>query len=114
MDPVSFVEAKIEDDKYNAFITAESSVQNIVDIVQNHANNCASKITLKKHIYPGHVALVFNCGGQANSHILTWSSSPYNYAKQRVLLFMVFRKGTQIGFISKRRRNTIETNYHPH
>ena len=36
--PASFVEAKIEDTKQNAFITAESSVQNIVDIVQNHAN----------------------------------------------------------------------------
>ena len=62
----SFAEAKLENNKQNAFITAESSFHNIVDIVQNHANNCASEIKLNKLIYRGHVAIVtLNCGGPA-------------------------------------------------
>ena len=129
--PASFVEAKVENTKQNAFITAESSVQNIVDNVQNHANNCASEIKLKKLIYRGHVAIVtLNCGAGDNPHILKWSSSPYMPNKEYLINHRIvhgftcsgmlpihykrFCKGTQIGFISKRRRNKIETNYPPH
>ena len=129
--PVSFAEASIHENKQKVFITAETSVQSIVDIVQNHAHNCASGLKLKKLVYRGHVALVtLNCCNQNNPHILKWSSSPYLPNKQYLVNHRVihgftcsgmlpihykrFCNGVKIGFINKSKRKKIETHYHSH
>ena len=43
--PASFAFASIEEYKRTAFITAGSSIQNVVDIVQHHSHNYSSKET---------------------------------------------------------------------
>ena len=129
--PVSFAEASIEENKQKVFITAETSVQTIVDIVQNHAHNCTSGLKLEKLVYRGHVALVtLNCCNQNNPHILKWSSSPYLPNKQYLVNHRVihgftcngmlpihykrFCNGVKIGFISQSKRKKIKTHYHSH
>ena len=98
--PVSFAEASIEENKQKDFITAETSVQSIVDIVQNHAHNCASGLKLKKLVYRGHVALVtLNCCNQNNPHILKWSSSPYLPNKQYLVNHRVIHGFTCSGML---------------
>ena len=122
--PASFAEASTGENKQNAFTTAESSIQNIVDIVQHHSHNCPSGLKLKKLVYRGHVAVVtFHCGNQINPHILKWSSSPYLPNKEYLVNHRVvhgftcsgmlpihckrFCKGTQISETKEENRDKI-------
>ena len=129
--PISYIETSIEQNIQKLFITAEKSVQSIVDIVQNHAHNCASELTFKKLVYRGHVALLtLHCGNQNNPHILKWSSSPYLPNKEYLVNHRVvhgfscsgmlpihykrFCNGVQLGFISKSKRKNIDAQDHSH
>ena len=129
--PVSFIETNTEQNKQKVFITAEKSVQSIVDIVQNHAHNCATELKFKKLVYRGNVALVtLHCGNQNNPHILKWSSSPCLPNKEYLVNHRVvhgftcsgmlpihykhFCYGVQLAFISKSKRKKIKAQYHSH
>lgn len=67
-----------KDTEDSLFVTASTSLQQLVTISDNHAWLCRHKQKIVKTVYRGHVVVnTLQCDNAENPHITKWSSSPY-------------------------------------
>ena len=117
----TYIQVPEKETEQKIFLTAETSLERLVKVVENHAKVCDGSLNCKKVNEKGHVAAVrFNCSSN-KSHSLLWSSSPYlpnnEYLVNRRVMhgfacsgmlpvhYARFVKGANIGFIHQKNRD---------
>ncbi|CAG2242369.1 unnamed protein product [Mytilus edulis] len=77
LDLNTYIQVQKKDVDQKLFLTAETSLQKIIKVVENHSSICNGHFSIKKLTPKGHVAAVrFNCDTDKH-HSMLWSSSPY-------------------------------------
>ncbi|CAC5400416.1 unnamed protein product [Mytilus coruscus] len=77
LDLNTYIQVQKKDVDQKLFLTAETSLQKIIKVVENHSSICNGHLSIKKFTPKGHVAAVrFNCDSDEH-HSILWSSSPY-------------------------------------
>lgn len=76
LDLNTFLQVEEEDCNQKFFMTEESSLKTLVNVVENHSKFCDDRLSFNKVTEKGHVAAIrFNCSREKHHNIL-WSSSP--------------------------------------
>ncbi|CAC5374173.1 unnamed protein product [Mytilus coruscus] len=77
LDLNTYIQVQKKDVDQKIFLTAETSLQKIIKVVENHSSICNGHFSMKKLTPKGHVPAVrFNCDSDKH-HSILWSSSPY-------------------------------------
>ncbi|CAG2196053.1 unnamed protein product [Mytilus edulis] len=73
----TYIQVEKKDVDQQLFVTAETSLQKLVSVSENHSSFCTGHFKLKKRTQKGHVAAIrFTCDKDKH-HSVLWSSSPY-------------------------------------
>ena len=121
LDFNTYIQVPEKETEQKIFLTAETSLERLVKVVENHAKVCDGSLNCKKVNEKGLVVAVrFNCSSN-KSHSLLWSSSPYlpnnEYLVNRRVMhgfacsgmlpvhYARFVKGANIGFIHQKNRD---------
>jgi hypothetical protein len=116
LDFNTFLQVEEKDCNQKIFLTAESSLKKLVNVVENHSKFYEGGLPVKKVTEKGYVAAIrFNCSREKH-HSLLWSLSPYLPDNRRVVQgfecsgmlpvhYVRFSKGAKIGCINQRNRS---------
>lgn len=73
----TYIQVEKKDVDQQLFVTAETSLQKLVSVSENHSSFCTGHFKFKKRTQKGHVAAIrFTCDKDKH-HSVLWSSSPY-------------------------------------